>query len=361
MNILQVGGKTRQSNLELLRILSMFLVLLIHYTQSIEINPETVKFNPLFYFVNTELKSLSFVCVNCFVIISGYFGIKWKTKSFLGLLYQVFFWLFIGIVIAKIFEFHIEDNILNVFFHFFKIRWFISAYIGLYILSPLINAFIEKVSEKELLRYIIVFYTFSTLIGYLFLSDEFNEGMSLISLIGLYLIGSYIRVSKLTIFNFVPLTNLLIYFGLSFILASFHFGFLWVGFSKSPFGYLNPIVILMSIYLFLFFQKINIGTVKWINWVAGSVLAVYLFHMHSFLQPVYFKCCNFITEQGWMSFLWLPLFFISIFIFCVIIDKIREESFRYMVKLTDYLKNKFLLYNINYKNKVFISFFMKKN
>lgn len=77
--------EARKSNLELLRIVAMLLVLLTHYVStriSIEEYPlvSNSVFNiPSFHSIlNMELESLSFVCVNCFVLISGYFRIKFK-------------------------------------------------------------------------------------------------------------------------------------------------------------------------------------------------------------------------------------------------------------------------------------------
>ena len=72
-------------------------------------------------------------------------------------------------------------------------RWFIEAYIGLYILAPMINRFIEKSTHRELGIFILAFYLFSTLFGYLGKAYDFNKGMSIISLVGLYLIGAYLR------------------------------------------------------------------------------------------------------------------------------------------------------------------------
>ena len=81
----------RKSNIELLRIISMMLVLLIHFIPT----RNNGFFSPIFVpqgcnplstdFLNTitnlELRSLCIVCTHCFVLISGYFGIKFKIKS----------------------------------------------------------------------------------------------------------------------------------------------------------------------------------------------------------------------------------------------------------------------------------------
>lgn len=72
----------RQGNIELLRILCMFFVMLFHFNLNVILrNEETShELNYFALFVN----SLVVVAVNTFVLISGYFSIKLKTKSILA-------------------------------------------------------------------------------------------------------------------------------------------------------------------------------------------------------------------------------------------------------------------------------------
>ena len=84
----------RQLNIELLRIFSMLMVLVIHYNVGTngQTTHEMVVTEPIKAIGIASLKSLSFICVNCFIIISGYFGIKWKCKGFCNYLFQISFW-----------------------------------------------------------------------------------------------------------------------------------------------------------------------------------------------------------------------------------------------------------------------------
>ena len=68
--------KGRQSNYELLRILAMAMVLFLHsFHGSEHMSKSTFSFSIGFdYF----LESLCMASVNAFVLISGYFSIKWK-------------------------------------------------------------------------------------------------------------------------------------------------------------------------------------------------------------------------------------------------------------------------------------------
>lgn len=311
----------------------MALVLLIHFVATIPANSHAIHESPLKTTAAIALHSLSVVCVNCFILISGYFGITWKRKSFLSLLYQVLFWLIAGLLFAKFLNIDYSGNLISLSTAFFSSRWFVPAYLGLYIASPVLNTFIENRTTRELGKYILYFYIFSTIIGYLLVSDEFNAGMSVISLTGLYLLGAFIRRSELKILHFRPGTDLLIYLLLALALTSLQVTLHWYGIDKSPLGYINPVVIVMSVYLFLFFQKLNIKEVKLINYIAASSFAVYLFHFHAAIYGKFQEICRLIVSQGWSAPVYTLLFFTVIFIIAVAIDRIRIHSFKIIYKL----------------------------
>ena len=76
----------------------MLLVLLAHYVPTREnglssllsLNTMDID-NNLNVVCNLILRSLGIVCVHCFILISGYWGIRFKLKSFTNLLFQMFF------------------------------------------------------------------------------------------------------------------------------------------------------------------------------------------------------------------------------------------------------------------------------
>ncbi len=306
----------------------MLLVLLIHYVPTRTTpSPESLENDFWGTVINLELKSLSFVCVNCFVLISGYFGIKWRLKSFSNLLFQVLFWLAVGIVLSRVLNLGDSADWLIGSWKYLKARWFISAYVCLYIVAPLINAFVGQASQRQLGLYIILFYLFSTVYGYFILAEEFNEGMSMISLVGIYLTGAYLRRYSLRITSFKASVDLLVYLSLGVLLVLCSLIVYRLGINKSLYGYLNPLVLLSSVYLFLFFKKINIGHIRLVNFVAASAFAVYLFHMHPMIYGTYQRVCHSINDSATPAILVVPIFFISIFVFCVLVDRIRIVLF----------------------------------
>lgn len=323
MNYIKRGGAKRNSNIELLRIISMLLVLLIHFS-SVHLmpSPESLTTDTANTILNLGLRSISFVCVNCFILISGYFGIRWKIRSFSNLIFQILFWLAVGVVFAKFIGINYDGHIVNACLSMINGRWFIPAYISLYVVAPLLNAFIEKSNTKQLLRYIIIFYIFSTVYGYFMFSKEFNGGMSLISLIGIYLTGSYLHREDKVFTKLNSWSWLGLYLACALLLIVGSIGLLKLNISSLIFGYLNPVIILQSVFLFMFFERLNIGKHRWINFIAASAFAVYLFHFHPMIYGKYQETCRLLIDEtsAWLT---VPLFFIAIFAFCVIVDRIR--------------------------------------
>lgn len=88
--------KKRLSNIELLRILSMIFVMLIHVTYAL---------SGKYYSQSDSLMSvivqwITMICVDLFVLISGWFGIHFTIKGIVKLLYQTIFLALFAFVIC---------------------------------------------------------------------------------------------------------------------------------------------------------------------------------------------------------------------------------------------------------------------
>lgn len=85
--------KERDSNMELLRIVSMVLVLISHASYT-SLNPPAqadISTSLDSAFLRVLAESFSVVCVNVFVLISGWYGIKVRWSRFAELIFQVVF------------------------------------------------------------------------------------------------------------------------------------------------------------------------------------------------------------------------------------------------------------------------------
>ena len=144
----------RQENIELLRILCMFFVLIFHFNlNAILRNDETSEgLNYMALLAN----SLVVVAVNVFVLISGYFSIKIKMKSVMGLLIQTEFYAALVVIVYATTTLCMDEPLRwramiigLVPFHPTGL-WFIPCYALLLFLSPFLN-WVCKVKKAHFL------------------------------------------------------------------------------------------------------------------------------------------------------------------------------------------------------------------
>lgn len=327
--------KSRDVSIETLRIVSMFLVLMIHYVpERRQATTETIGHFCLDELFTITLRAISIICVNCFVLISGYFGIRWKWRSFCNLLFQIIFWYVVAAVFAMcVTEVTLPTAALSVVSNLFS-RWFVVAYIGLYMMSPILNSFIEKCDEWSLLLMLAAFYTYSTIFGYLGRDATMNEGMSCISLIGLYLVGAYIRKAS-WVQRFKPKHYMYAFIVCVLTLTIGSVLLLLFGISKSPMGYLNPIVITESAMLFLFFRTVKMKEHSWLFFVSSSVFATYLFHTQSMVYPLFTQTCTNIVDafHPISSFFLALTFLFAVLVVTVVADKLRMAVWQRISKI----------------------------
>lgn len=295
--------KVRYSNFELLRIIAMIGVLIIHVL--IYLPRPTSSFviaEPLkaigFYLTD----AISIVCVNVFILISGWFGVDLKFRKLGTLLFQVlFFSIFIWCTLAFIApEKYINLRSLSTILMLnTSDYWFVKSYLGLYLLSPCINSFIEKINQREYRNVLILLYAFQTIYGWISIDGAswIAGGYSTFSFICLYLLGRYIRIysDNIVLGRYQGLNSfpkkyfLLVFLGIVVFLAILAFGvtYLDIPIEGRLFTYTNPLVILESTVLVLFFSKIKFKNLI-INRIALSCLAIYLLHGNELLLRPYY-------------------------------------------------------------------------
>lgn len=323
--------KGRQSNVELLRIITMILVMIVHANfraLSAPIVEEAVT-APSSAFLRFLTESFSIICVNVFVLISGWFGIHFKWKRFMEFLFQVFFFGFVIYVIICLIDPDKIRLIKNVLMTDAWNYWFVKCYLFLYIVSPLLNAFVEKATQKQLLTILILFFTLQTFYGWATNGITwFNRGYSGISFAGLYLLARYVRLYPTKWFTHSLIFDLLVY--LVFVALNTLCAF-WLtrtghaSISTRLFLYTSPFVILAAVHFLLIFTKFSI-TSKTINWIAASCFAIYLTHSNSFLaKPCYDNLIHnwFINESTISFLLYTGCLMFCVFWVSILSDKIR--------------------------------------
>lgn len=271
----------------------MLLVMVLHASFKALGAPSYLEIiqDPIHSFLRCLSESVSAICVNVFILISGWFGIKAKMVRLSEFLFQVFFFGFLMYFVLLSLGLTSSMDLKGwAYLILLKTHWFVLAYIVLYIFSPVLNVFVSNCKEKELLHFLIAFFIIQTIYGLLIKSEWFSGGYSPLSFMGLYLLARYMRLYPNTLTQFAKCYDLITYMALSLLTAALSMSLIVV---RSDgwlvYDYLSPLVILASVYFFLFFTKISIKS-RFINWVAISSFAAYLVHCDGhFIDSIYVK------------------------------------------------------------------------
>ena len=162
------GKGKRQANFELLRIISMFMVVSLHYlshADALTVPGTEADGTQIF---GDFLESLSICAVNVYVLITGYFQSQsdFHPRKLIRLLAEILFYTLLIPPVLMAFGIHPEaQNVWERWFWFFPVSmesyWFITAYVFLFILSPLLNEGLRALPEKrmrEVLLLLLFFY-----------------------------------------------------------------------------------------------------------------------------------------------------------------------------------------------------------
>lgn len=123
----------RQTNIELCRIVSIMLVVLVHSNYGWCGWPTSLASCsiPMLF-----VEAIAIVGVNVFVLITGYFSASIKTKTFVNLFCICLFYAVVKIAVgAATGHLNLKD-----FLFVSNSNWFIPAYIGLILLTPWLNS-----------------------------------------------------------------------------------------------------------------------------------------------------------------------------------------------------------------------------
>ena len=279
-------------------------------------------------------ESLAIVGVNVFVLISGYFGIRLRIKGIVSLLFQATFYtvgIYLSLTMLGIEPFQ-SGELRSALMPLDRSKeWFLPTYLSLMIFAPLLNAFVQKQSERGLRHYLIFFFVLSTLLG--LLSDQLGvkDGYSLFSFAGIYLLGRYFRLHPEGVERYKTSTFVAVYLGLSFAqsLALFAYGYtsgqsiVASALTYKFLSYASPLNILTATALFLAFSRLKLQS-RAINWIASSTFAVYLIHCNGRLIGYYTGYIHGLNEHPVGVFLGMVAgFILLVFAGSILIDKVR--------------------------------------
>lgn len=329
--------KKRDSSVECFRILATFLVLIVHFTGWF-IGGISAPFDASqdlsLRIGQMVIGSLCVVCVNCFLIISGWYGIKlklqsiWKMYVLLVCIY-VPFQLAVSLYTDNFSIVLLGDNLLA----FTRESYFVQCYLMLMFFSPVINCFFEKYGRKTL-GFVLAFWVIEIVMENVKDNKSlgFEDGYSLIHFVLIYMLAKVASLYKEEILKIGRNKWIIGYFICACFVCIGHL----VGF-KHTWDYSNPIVVIESFCLFFPFLYKPFYNKK-INWLAGSAFAVYIIHTTSPVYDLLVKVDNWLLNH-FDYLIYLPSYLlvcIIAFFVCIAYDKCRE---RLVSPLSDKLFN----------------------
>ena len=327
--------KQRHCGIELLRMLSMFFICVLHTLGQGMVLSYSKAGTPG-YAVAWFLETGAYCAVNCYALISGFVGRKSKFKLSRPLIIWLevaFYTIFItaGYAIFKP-ELILEGTWLNAIFPIMHNQyWYMTAYIGMIIFSPVMNKAINELPIRTLSLTFAGVLVVMCLLPAIFNVSIFglSGGYSAFWLCIMYMAGGWIsrlREEK----NFKPRAwiSVIVYFssvGLALLLKLLGFG-RWV-------NYTSPFIVISGVALFLAcmeFEPKNKAVRSVITFLAPSSLAVYLIHVHPIIWDDIVKgfAKSFAADPWYLLAIKSIGAALAIFFVCSLIDLARRGIFR---------------------------------
>ena len=334
-------NKTRYANMDLLRILSMLMIVLFHsiihsgVLEASEATSVSLQIWVRFTYMLTQ------VCVNCYVLISGYFLVqsKFRLQKLVVLwLETVFYSLIIKIIFLATGQMEFSlTSLLSCFVPILTGRyWFITIYFGMYLIFPFLNIAIKAMNHiQHLFLNLILFVLFSFIISIHPMIKGMNAGAGwgIAWFIVLYFSAAWIRL------YYEPkgrkLRFLLFWIIISLIISCCYVGVngknsMLTSVFSNLYRYDSAVAYSSSICLLLLFINVNISNNfinRFILFISPATLGVYLIHDHSDFSPWIWNILNLPSRMNSMFFIIIQIFVVVlVFASCSFLDIIRRYT-----------------------------------
>ncbi len=330
-------SKVRDSNIELLRIVATFFIVILHCNGWLL----TIGDNPIYWnyggvsiiLPRLIIQNITVIGVDLFVLISGFYGIKPKLKSIVNL-YTCLCFFYVGSYIVGVGKAYFINSVdvfnistlVKQFFAFSRENWFINCYLFLMLLSPILNSFMNSVSKKYASIYLLIFLACSFYFGCLWDHKYFmfNQGYSVIMMVLVYLVGRYMKLHLIEYIDKIKYSHLLLGYFISL-------GLLIINYIISKYtitslhGYHSPVMILSAVCFFALFYRMPKFYSKTINWISVSCLSVYIFHTCSPFLGLLSRADRYLFyNYNFVIYAIIMLFIIiCVFALAICLDKIR--------------------------------------
>lgn len=356
-----MAGKStsRNSNIELLRIICILAIIAHHFS----IHPQWDFDYGNITFNRVLLQALCIggkLGVNCFLLISGFFLISKKNRSVKSILKIWIQMLFYSIMIPLLMYTLGRGNItvktlITAVLPVTSLTWdYASAYFVLMLFVPFYNGFLQGLNKKEFEKLLAVYFCCWCLIPTI--TGQSFESNYLIWMFVVYSCGAYIRLypNNLTESIKSAIVGIIISYSLYLLsvivmdVLGTHFSLFANNAREIRFGQMQMLpCILLSISVFLLFKNLCIKNNSIINFLAKGVFGVYLIHEHFLVRDLLwnqlFKNAEYYESKK--LFLYALFAVVIVFLCCEIIEQLRihlleKHYMRLVYSLCIWIKSK---------------------
>ena len=355
-------GNERMTNLELLRIVSMLLVVILHFIGKSSNHPVLTDAEmEAWEYGAWALESFAIVAVNVYMLLSGYLlaGSTFKVKRLVQLWLQLLFYsVGVGSVAAMLGYIPGEGISLYYLAQLFlpvstNHYWFMTAYVLMYLFLPVLMAGVGKLTKKQfqivLCVLFLVFCGMKSVLPIKLTTDM--QGYDCIWYLCMALLAAYIRLYGISFFRnkkrslSVYLVSALGIFGISML-----FRYIYIQTGKLGdivtvcYNYNHILVVFAGVgffYLFLHMQVKNGLLSRVICKLAPYTLGVYLWHENIAIRyewPLWIQNLLGGATEGTGWFLALFVSVVTVFAIGICLDMIRGLLFKGAHKLLLFLK-----------------------
>lgn len=355
MDSQSITKKKRDANIELLRIVAMLMIITLHFnihSKALLVLGEPASNVQIFA---TVLEAIAITGVNVYVLISGYYlsSSKVRLSKVLLLILQVYFYTLLisgAMMIVGAYSVKPEDKLDRALRYLFPISsehyWFVTAYVIMYVLAPVMNAAVNTLKRKQLKTVIIGLLTWfcfiKSIVPVKFGTDRMGYDFGWF--ICLYLIAAYIRKYNIVLFRDAK-KSALVYLISVVVIAAFSLVFYKINFDTGNFNYyaevpchynfffaLTGALGLFSVFRFMRLKENLLADV--IRIIAPYTLGVYLLHMHFEIADRWVEWIEHIIGETPLDnvltfFIHLVVSVLIVFFAGIFVDWIRKYIFNF--------------------------------
>ena len=338
----------RKSNIELLRIMCMFVIVVQHYLSRDGI----VESYKVFDFNNNLghfLRCLGYPSLVAFVMISGFFlfGRGFRINRILAISIQTLFYALLCLPIGFLcnyFSLKLAAQSVLILLFGDQGYWYVPVYIGMCLIIPFVEPYFVKCSKKQYETGLFIILTMMFIIPTYQGFNGFRENQGVLTFVAVYLAAGYIRRFFDDFKESLGKWKIAVVFCITWVLSysTYPIGtFLNLKlFEKTVIGMNNIFALVMGICMFLFFYTCDLGSSKVINTISASTFAVYLLHENPIIRELLWN--RYINREKFYN---SPLFIVHLMIICIsifgvsiIIDLLLKNIYQLVFKSNMYKK-----------------------